>query len=580
MSDSKEARKIRVRGRDIAIISGCAALALAAALAGFTFLYPDIHPGMHAGSVSIGGMSQNEAATAIDQGGNELLSGEKAVEIAVDGKNYPIVVSNVTTGMDSAKTAEEAYAYTHEGNPLSRMGHVLQALFTQHEVPLTVAVDHEKLAARLDEISNEALTPPTNPSWKLEGDTLIIDRGKPGVDFDRAAVDEAVTDRIARMNFEPYKVEVIEEKQPGVDLEAVKADVDAVAQNATVDKTDGKTIVPSQDGVVLDTAAAQAALDSAPEAQSVSVPVQRTPAAITAEDLKAVLFRDTLATAKTNFGSSSASRANNVRLASSFINGTILNPGEEFSYNGVVGERTSERGFRSAGAYVSGKLVDEVGGGVCQPSSTLYMAVLRSDLEVTERTNHGFTVAYTPLGEDATVSYGSLDFKFRNNTAYPVKILADASGGTLTMTIVGTKTSDKTVQTEREVVATYAPKTIEKPDPNLLAGKTQVEQSPTTGYKVLTYKVITENGKTTRVQANTSTYKKRDKIVLVGTKNAPAATAPTPPATAETPAETPASPASPPAEAPSSGGEAENNTTPAPAETPPAEETPATADPE
>ena len=138
--------------------------------------------------------------------------------------------------------------------------------------------------------------------------------------------------------------------------------------------------------------------------QSYTIPVKRTPAEVTADRLAEVLFSDTLASTSTSLNAGNRDRTNNVRLACEHINGTILNPGDEFSYNGVVGERTAARGFKAAGAYANGKVVDEVGGGVCQPSSTLYMAVLRADLEVTERHNHSFTVAYTPLGEDATVS--------------------------------------------------------------------------------------------------------------------------------------------------------------------------------
>ena len=160
---------------------------------------------------------------------------------------------------------------------------------------------------------------------------------------------------------------------------------------------------------------------------------------------------------------------------------------------------------------------DEFGGGVCQPSSTLYMAVLRADLEVVERHNHSFTVSYTPLGEDATVDYGNLDFRFANNTAYPIKILAEQTDGQMIMTLVGTKTSGKTVTTRTEILETYEPKTVEKQDSSLASGETKVETSGITGYSTRTYKVITENGKTTEVLANKSTYTKRDEVVCVGT---------------------------------------------------------------
>ena len=521
---ARTARRKRARARQAALLTGGLVVLLAATLAGYTFLYKDIHPGLHAGGIAIGGMDRAEAAQAIDKTSSGIFSDGTAIELSIYNKTYPVVVGEVTKGMDSHTTAQEAYNYTHTGNPFVRMGHALTALVTRHDIPLTIAVDHKKLVTRLDAISAEALTEPVEPSWKVEGDTLTIDRGAPGVDFDRSTVDAQVTEHITNMDFKPIKVEVTEKAQSAIDLNAIKAKVDTLPKNATVDKADGETVLDAVDGIEMNVQTAQKALDAAgANARTISVPITRTPAKVNAQVLREVLFRDTLGTSKTNFSSSSASRANNVRLASAYINGTILNPGESFSYNDIVGERTTERGFKPAGAYVAGKLVDEVGGGVCQPSSTLYMAVLRSDLKVTERTNHGFTVAYTPLGEDATVSYGSLDFQFKNSTDYPIKLLADSSGGTLRMTIIGTKTSDKTVTTDREIVATYTPETIEQKDPTLPVGTTEVKQRGQTGYKVVTYKVITENGKTTRVKIGTSTYKKKDKIVLVGTKAAAAA---------------------------------------------------------
>ena len=280
-------------------------------------------------------------------------------------------------------------------------------------------------------------------------------------------------------------------------------------------KKDGKTIIAGKAGVSFDTDKAREIIGDGSQ-ETYTIPVTITQPSITAETLKAKLFHDTLARTATNLDEGNAPRTNNIRLAAKAINGTILNPGDEFSYNGTVGERTAARGYQEAHAYSGGKIIDEFGGGVCQPSSTLYMAVLRADLKVTERHNHSFTVSYTPLGEDATVDYGNLDFRFVNNTAYPVKILAEQTDGQMIMTIVGTKTSDKTVTTRTEVLETYKPETVTKTDSSMEAGDSRVETSGITGYSTKTYKQITENGKMTEVLANSSTYSKRDEVVYVG----------------------------------------------------------------
>lgn len=535
--------------RRIGMIALCVMLGLVAALTGATYLYPNVHAGVHVGGVAVGGMTREEAAHAIASESVPAIL-EQEIEVTVGDAAFSVSIGDAIETLDQNTAAQAAYDYTHTGNPFTRMSHVLSALVTRRDFPLEIVVNRAGLESQLAEIETAVTTAPVAPSWTLSGDHLVVDVGKAGMAFNRDTVLREMTERIETMNVETYEVRTMITNQAPVDMEKIKGEADSPAKNATVDKNDGKTILPAQDGIVVDLAQANKVL-AASDAQTYSIPVERTPAKVTQEQLKTLLFRDTLGSAVTKFGSSNASRANNVELSSSFINGTILNPGDEFSYNEVVGERTIARGFSEAGAYLAGKLVDEVGGGVCQPSSTLYMAVLRADLKVSERTNHGLTVSYTPLGEDATVSYGQLDFRFINSTDYPVKLVVDSSDRKLRMSIVGTNITGKTVTTDRVIEETLEPKLIEKTDTSLPAGTTRVDQTPMTGYRVVTYKLITENGQTTKVKANTSTYKKRDKIVLHG----PAASAPVP-APAKTPAVAPPT-AAPPAEAPASGTDPE-----------------------
>lgn len=534
-SEKKQKSGENTPWKKIAAIAGAIIVVLAGGTLGYTYGYSGIHFGMQAGAVKVGGMSLTEAQKEIDQASSQLLDG-KAITLTIYDKDYTIDIASVTTGMDSKQSAQEAYDYTHEGGVFTRVGHTLSALVGQGEAPLSVSVDDEALTARLDEIASEALTEPVNPSWTVEGDKLIIDTGKPGVSFDRDVVSKAITEKIQTMDFEPYEVKVTTSDPAPVDVDQIAAEAQTQPKNATVDKSDGKTIVPSVDGVSFDVEEAKSIVGDG-SAQTYEIPITRTPAEVSADQLADVLFRDTLASTSTNLNEGNKPRTNNVRLACQYINGTILNPGEEFSYNNVVGERTAERGFRSAGAYANGQLIDEVGGGVCQPSSTLYMAVLRADLEVTERHNHSLTVSYTPLGEDATVSWGGPDFRFKNNTKYPIKIVASQSGGAMYIDIVGTKTSDKKVTLKTEILETLDYEVVEKIDASLAPGTRETQQTGATGYKTVTYKTVTENGTSTTTKANNSYYKKRDKIVLVGpaATTEPATSDTTAPATTETP---------------------------------------------
>lgn len=159
-----------------------------------------------------------------------------------------------------------------------------------------------------------------------------------------------------------------------------------------------------------------------------------------------VYFRDILGHCETKH-TDDENRNTNLRLVCEILDGYILNPGEEFSYNGVVGERTPERGFKPAGAYSGTRLIKDFGGGVCQGSSTLYNCVLLADLEVTERVCHGYTVNYLPIGLDAAVNWATkTDFKFRNNFHFPIKIQAKLEDGYMKMQIVGVDEKDYYVE--------------------------------------------------------------------------------------------------------------------------------------
>lgn len=507
---AKKARRMPLAAKVILVLLGL----LLAGLCVFTYAYPSVFPGVTVGTIPVGGMTEQAAADRIMEQSGALYEDAK-VSLTIYQTTYDIPVRDVLESVDGAQSAANAFAVGRTGNPLKRMWDVATALVGLNEAQIAAQVDDDGLEQALEDIVAEALTGPVEPTWEVGTDCIIIHAGKPGVNFDTKAVRELMDEKIRLMDFEPYEVSTELSDIPAIDIDKIAAEAIGEGTGATVDKTDGTTIIPEKPGVQFDIEEARAIIGDG-SAESYTIPATITPAKVTAEQLAEVLFRDTLAQTSTSLDEGNVARTNNVRLASASINGTILNPGDEFSYNTVVGERTEARGYKPAGAYVNGQVVDEFGGGVCQPSSTLYMAVLRADLEVTERHNHSFTVAYTPLGEDATVDYGNLDFRFKNNTDYPVKIVAEQTNGQMIMTILGTKTTDKTVETRTDVLATYSPETVEKTDASMKPGESRVETTGITGYSTRTYKIITENGETTEELANSSNYVKRDKVVYVG----------------------------------------------------------------
>lgn len=197
--------------------------------------------------------------------------------------------------------------------------------------------------------------------------------------------------------------------------------------------------VPGGYGCAFDLEETRAALAAADFGETLSIPMTYQTPEILGDD---VYFRDVLGSCETKH-TDDENRNTNLRLVCQILDGLVLQPGEEFSYNGVIGERTEERGFKPAGAYSGNRLVKDIGGGVCQGSSTLYNCVLLADLEVTERVCHGFTVNYLPIGLDAAVNWATkTDFKFRNSFHFPIMLKAEVSDGYMKMQILGTDEKD------------------------------------------------------------------------------------------------------------------------------------------
>ncbi|MBO7393226.1 MAG: VanW family protein [Abditibacteriota bacterium] len=238
---------------------------------------------------------------------------------------------------------------------------------------------------------------------------------------------------------------------------------------------------------------------------------------VMAKDLKDITTR--LSTYTTRYNPGKVARTHNVMLAAKAVNGKVLMPGDTFSYNGTVGPRDAAHGYKDAPIFVSGNIEPGMGGGICQVSTTLYNTALLADMKIVERYPHQRVVDYAPAGLDATVAYGSRDFRFTNNRKHPVAIVTRMGGGSITVEIYGAY-ADK-----RAVKVFTGPKSYGKSggrkvinDPTLPAGKEVVETRGTRGCYVTSYKVV--DGGSQQVVAH-NTYPALDTVVRVGTKVEP-----------------------------------------------------------
>ncbi len=305
-------------------------------------------------------------------------------------------------------------------------------------------------------------------------------------------------------------------------IEPSQADISEAVELLSCDAVEpyysGGVICGGTNGYTLDIDEALLEINSAGYGAQLSIAMTVVEPNISREEMESVLFRDQLSSYSTAHTTNS-NRTTNLTLACKAIDGTVINPGETFSFNGVVGERTAEKGYKSATVYVGTESAEEIGGGICQVASTIYDAALYAEMEITSRTAHTFFVTYVPGGLDATVYWGSLDFCFKNNTDYPIKVNASVSGGYVHISIDGTKTNDHVVKLSSTQLSSTPYSTEYVYSSDLKTGKQEETTSPYTGYVYEAYQYIYD-GDGNLLETNylgKSTYKKRDRVITIGT---------------------------------------------------------------
>ena len=355
-------------------------------------------------------------------------------------------------------------------------------------------------------------------TYKVEKTKVIFTKGKSGEAVKQKDVYNTIQTALNEYDFnKTLKIKPSSVSEDESVMKTIYKTLSKKGKNATLDKNNDYKIVAEQYGAKYDLDDSISAFNKAKEGKEFEVKAKAIVPSITKEDLEKNLFKDVLGEYTTTVNGSSV-RKNNVRLAGEKCN-VILLPGEEFSYNQTVGKRTKENGFGEAGAYLNGETVQEVGGGVCQTSSTLYNAVVLANLEVTERTNHTYISSYVPIGRDATVSWGGPDFKFKNNRDYPIKIEASYAGGKLTCKIIGTDVDGSYVKFTSERTGDVAYNTKYENDATIPEGQQVTKQAGSNGGRAVSYRLVYDkDGKLlSKKKEAKSYYKGHEAIIAVGT---------------------------------------------------------------
>ena len=427
------------------------------------------------------------------------------------------------------ESVENAYNIGRSGNNIFINNFdVLKSLIAKKDIKPSIQYNEDLLNKKLDEIDSEIPGRVINSNYKIEDNNLIITSGYDGYRINRDEIKESIKSGLATNNLS-IEIPVEEFHTDEIDIDSIYKEVYKEPKDATFN-ADPYELHKEEDGLDFAITLDEARAMVADRQDTYTIPLKVLKPKITVKSLPQEAFPDQLATYSTTYASSNYNRSTNISLAASAVNGTVFMPGETFSYNGTLGQRTTAKGYREAGAYVNGQVSTEVGGGICQVSSTLYNAALLCNLEIVARTNHSFEPSYVPAGQDATVSWKSPDFQFKNNREYPIKLVASAGGGRVTFIIYGVKSNDDyevKIQSSKTGSIPFSTQYVN--DDSLPVGTTKVTQSGSNGCRSVTYKILYKNGQeVSRTLINSDTYNPHNQVIAKGTKPVEVQPVPTP----------------------------------------------------
>lgn len=473
--------------------------------------------GIHIKGIDVSGLTQEQAKEKVTEAFIESLSAD--LILTHNGEEIALSPADIYASFDIDEAVNLAYNIGRNGNLFQQNFEIIAAFTSRYNISPGFSYSAELLEEKLTQIEQNLPDYVVQPSYTVEGNELKIQNGKAGILIDRSTLTSQIVHVLNNLENATQKIEIptISVASDPIDLDAIYQEVHKEAVDAYYTK-DPFAVYPSSTGLDFSVSLDEAKAMLTEQKEEYVIPLKVVYPKVTTNDLGSEAFPDLLATYSTTFSTKNTNRSTNIRLATQKINGVVLMPGETFSYNQVVGKRTTANGFKVAAVYSNGEVSEGVGGGICQVSSTLYNAVLLSNLEVTERRNHTFHTGYVPAGQDATVSWGAPNFKFKNNRNYPIRIVATVSGGKITTKIYGLKQADDyTVKISSSIVGSIPYKTTYKTDSSLGAGNTKVIQKGSNGLKSVTYKILYQNGKeVSREVISRDTYQPHNQIIARG----------------------------------------------------------------
>lgn len=507
-------------------ILGVVAGALVLALVLGVFIYgivlkngKTIYPNVYVAGINVGGMNKEEASGAVDEA--VLASYASAtMKVQLPDRTLSFSPDQTNVVLNPEDAINQAMDYGRSGNPFAAVTTYFASRHREHYVDLQsiLNLDTDYIRQELEKVAKEIETAaaPSEVRYDESKEQIIVQVGYPERHLDVDGLYDVVCQSFRNGEFATVVWDYDETARPTVDLESYAKKYGEEPVDAYYDEKT-HTIVESVPGYGFDLEKVQQQVATAAPGSELVISMEEREPEVTTEFLEKEMFGQVLYQTSTEYVKNPG-RTKNLTLACEEIDGTILNPGEVFSFNDVVGERTAEKGYQPATVYSGGESLQELGGGVCQVASTLYYATLNLNLEQVQREPHQFAVSYVPYGMDATVYWGKIDYRFRNSLSHPLKIEADTENGRVNVRFLGVPDTDDYVKMTYEIKETYPWSEVEEVDETKEPGYREVVVTPYTGYRVVTYKTIYDkNGnEISKKQEAVSVYQKRDQKVVVG----------------------------------------------------------------
>ena len=484
-----------------------------------------IYPNVHMAGVDVGGLTMGEARTKVETAVAEAYTAS-TLEVQLPDRSITFDPQQANVALDTEEALREALSFGRSDGAFKAVLNYLRCSTSAPDIPLETSLefDREAIQQTINETAVQVRKAPVNTTLALDEDKAVIQvaKGQDGRELDTEGLYEAVCLAFETGKFEPISWDYVVLPYEEADIDGLHETLVSQIQDARYDE-ETHTILEGVSGYRFDLEAAKTQISRANQGDTFTIPLLETEPALDAKTLNHQMFGTKLES-RSSVYTQIADRTENLRLACEAINGTIINPGEIFSFNDVVGERTAEKGYRPATIYADGGAsVDDLGGGVCQVASTIYYTTLYMDLEQVHRAPHMYQVTYVPEGMDATVFYDSgLDYQFRNNRKNPIKIQANIDGGKVNITFWGVKENDNYVEMSNKVISTFTEPDKEVVDETKPVGYRQKTQGAYIGAKVEAYqKVYDGDGNLLESRTIYSTYNARPNIYVVGPTEAP-----------------------------------------------------------